>query len=214
MKYKFFNENNKKLIIFFNGWGMDEIIISHLDRENFDLLVFYDYRDLELDTSVFDLEKYFEKHIIAWSMGVMVSTLFDFENINSRTAINGTIKAIDDNYGIPLKIYDLTIKGFSEFSIRKFMKRMFDEKPPIDNSSNRDLDSQKEELIKLMEVNQEVNQGINDVASKERKFDRVLVSDTDNIIPTKNQLNYWHNPEIIKGGHCPFFKYKSWKELL
>ena len=49
MKYKFYNENNEKLIIFFNGWGMDEFIISHLDRKGYDLLVFYDYTNLEKD---------------------------------------------------------------------------------------------------------------------------------------------------------------------
>lgn len=204
MKYKFFDKNNKKLIIFFNGWGMDEVIISHLDREDFDLLVLYDYRDLELDISNINLEKYSEKYIIAWSMGVMVSTLFNFKDTNSKTAINGTPMAIDDNYGIPLKIYNLTIKGFSELSLKKFMKRMFDENPPIEKFSNRDLDSQKEELVALLSYK----------GNDSTKFDRMIVSDSDNIIPTKNQLNYWRNPEIIEGGHCPFFKYNSWKELL
>ena len=49
MKYKFYENNNNKLIIFFNGWGMDEIIVSHLDKEDYDLLILYDYRDLDID---------------------------------------------------------------------------------------------------------------------------------------------------------------------
>ena len=53
MKYKFYENNNNKLIIFFNGWGMDEIIISHLDREDYDLLILYDYRDVDLITATF-----------------------------------------------------------------------------------------------------------------------------------------------------------------
>jgi len=204
MKCALLANSNKKLIIFFNGWGMDETIVSHLDREDYDVLVLYDYRTLDFDLSKYNLEQYSEKYIVAWSMGVMVSTMFDFGKINHSTAINGTLKPIDDNFGIPTKIYKLTVRGFNEKSSQKFMERMFKEKPPIDKFSSRDLESKKEELIALM----------NYQAKDSKTFDRVIVSDSDNIIPTNNQLNYWQNPEIIESGHCPFFKYNSWKDLL
>ena len=42
MKYKWLNNvKNKKLIIFFNGWGMDENVVKHLDCEDYDVLMFY-----------------------------------------------------------------------------------------------------------------------------------------------------------------------------
>ncbi|MGN1152918.1 MAG: pimeloyl-ACP methyl esterase BioG family protein [Candidatus Gastranaerophilaceae bacterium] len=201
MKYKFFKENNDKLIIFFNGWGMDDKIVSHLNRKDFDLLVLYDYRDLDIDFP--DIKHYSEKYLVAWSMGVMVSTLFDFDNIKKYIAINGTPKAIDNKYGIPERIYKLTVRGFSPDSCKKFMERMFSTMPPIDSFSGRTFESQKEELENIMGL-----QG------KIVSFDKQIVSNNDNIIPTKNQLNYWKNPEIINSGHCPFFEYESWLEIL
>lgn len=201
MKYKFYKENNDKLIIFFNGWGMDEKIVSHLDRTGFDLLIFYDYNDFDIDMP--DIEHYSEKYLAAWSMGVMVSTLFDFNGIKKYIAINGTPKAIDDKYGIPERIYKLTVRGFNETSCQKFMERMFATTPTITTFSNRSFESQKEELENLMGIEGRIV-----------SFDKQIVSDNDNIIPTKNQLNYWKNPEIIKSGHCPFFDYKSWLEIL
>ena len=53
MKYKWLvKKNNKSLIIFFNGWGMDESVVRHLESGSYDVLMFYDYNTLELD---FDL---------------------------------------------------------------------------------------------------------------------------------------------------------------
>ena len=203
MKYKFFQENNKNLIIFFNGWGMDELIISHLKRDDFDLLVLYDYNDLDIEFP--NLDNYDKKYIIGWSMGVMISTLFYdcFGEIDKYIAINGTPKPINDKYGIPEKIYKLTLRGFNETSCQKFMERMFDCNPPISKFSNREFESQKTELANLMGIE-----------GKIISFDKVIVSNNDNIIPTKNQLNYWKNPEIIESGHCPFFKYESWSEII
>ena len=42
-------ENNKKLIVFFNGWGMNETPIQHLKTDDFDILMLNDYRNLEFD---------------------------------------------------------------------------------------------------------------------------------------------------------------------
>ena len=39
MKLNWLNKkNNKKLIIFFNGWGMDDSAIVHLSPEDYDVL--------------------------------------------------------------------------------------------------------------------------------------------------------------------------------
>ena len=42
----------KKIILFFNGWGMDENVVNHLNSEDYDVLMFYDYNSLDTD---FDL---------------------------------------------------------------------------------------------------------------------------------------------------------------
>lgn len=198
------NENNK-LIIFFNGWGMDEKIVSHLDCEDYDVVVLYDYNDLEFNTEVLNLSQYTEKHVVAWSMGVMVATLFNnLGEISSSTAICGTPFAIDNEYGIPERIYNLTIRGFSETSSKKFMERMFIEKPDMETFSNRTFDSKLSELKKMLEYK----------PNKEFQYTKAIIGSDDKIIPTKNQLNFWKNPTIINSGHCPFMLYKKWAELL
>ena len=203
MEYKWLNKkNNKNLIIFFNGWGMDESIVNHLEFENNDLLMFYDYNSLDTNFDFSLLEIYKNKYLIAWSMGVMTATLFEIDYV-SKTAINGTLKPIDDKYGIPKRIYDLTLKGFSEKSAEIFIKNMFSEpvKLPI---IKRSTENQKSELEALTHYSSNFN----------FKYDRIILSSEDKIIPTKNQIAFWGTEPNIKSGHAPFNHFGKWSELL
>lgn len=210
MNYKWLQKNNNdKLIIFFNGWGMDENSVSHLNCGDYDVLVLFDYNNLNLDT---DIPKYKEKYIIAWSMGVMISGINETEKIRensvSYTAICGTPFPINDNYGIPERIYDLTVKGFSELSSKKFISRMFNGEKIPGVITKRTLESQKSELIELKKY----------TPSEKVKFDKVIVGENDKIIPTKNQTNYWTDKDVniifTPTGHYPFLMYNDWAELV
>lgn len=204
MKYKWLNKNNNKdLIVFFNGWGMDASVVKHLEVDLYDIIMFYDYNNLETDFSFKSLDKYLNKYLVAWSMGVMVATLFDV-NVNSATAINGTLKPIDNEFGIPNRIYDLTIRGFSPQGAEKFIKNMFSSGEVILPEINRDFENQKSELSALK----------NYQSNLDFKYTRVIISDNDKIIPTKNQIAYWGIESNVKGGHAPFNNFKSWSELL
>ena len=76
MRYKWLNhKDNHKLIVFFNGWGMDECVVKHLECEDYNVLMFYDYNTLDVDFDFSILNIYPEKNLIAWSMGVMVASL-------------------------------------------------------------------------------------------------------------------------------------------
>ena len=182
MKYKWLSrKNNQKLIIFFNGWGMDEFVVNHLQAEEYDVLMFYDYNSLTIDFDLKTLGRYSEKYLVAWSMGVMIATLFNIDYV-SKTAINGTLKPIDDNYGIPKRIYNLTLRGFSPKGAEKFIKNMFDnEKEASLLQIYRDFDGQKSELDALTHYQ----------AKEDFKYDRVIISSEDKIIPTKNQTAFW-----------------------
>lgn len=211
MRYKWLNkEGNNKLILFFNGWGMDEGVVKHLDSEDYDILMFYDYNTLETDFDFESLNIYPEKNLIAWSMGVMIggiiSTLIrplsTFSHQGRRVCINGTLKPIDEEFGIHPKIYDLTIKGFNEKGQKRFIGSMFNE--TIDINCNRDIDEQHSELIALK----------NYQADETFKYNKILISDNDKIIPTKSQVAFWGIEPNLKGGHCPFFNFTKWSELL
>ena len=206
MKYKWVNKKaNNKLIIFFNGWGMDEKVVEHLDSETYDVLMFYDYNSLDTDFDFNLLKWYQEKNLISWSMGVMVATCFaSFLEIEDgiKTAINGTLKPIDAEYGIHPRIYDLTIKGFNEKGREKFISSMFEENTTI--YCNREIENQRSELIALKKY----------ISTDSLKYNNVLISNNDKIIPTKSQVAYWGIEPNLKGGHCPFFKFEKWSELL
>ena len=201
MKYKWLNKkNNKKVILFFNGWGMDDSVVKHLNPEDYDVIMYYDYNSLDADFS--PLENYFEKYLVAWSMGVMCASLFDLDYI-SRTAVNGTLKPVDNKYGIPVKIYDLTLKGLNPEGAEKFVQNMFQGKSPL-WKIDREFENIKNELDVLKTYS----------ANPDFKYQRVIISSEDKIIPTKNQTAFWGIEPNIVSGHCPFFMFKSWSELL
>lgn len=193
-------ENNDSLIIFFNGWGMDENVVRHLAPGSFDILAICDYNSLE---ELPDLSGYKKKYIIAWSMGVMIATIFNIK-CDFATAINGTPFPIHAEYGINPKVYKLMELGFDEKTKEKFVAKMFNEIPTNFIPPQRETENRKAELtaLKSYEANSDYN------------FDRVIVSSNDKIIPTVSQQNYWKTPEIVDGGHCIFFDYKNWEELL
>ena len=206
MKYKWINNNsNKNLILFFNGWGMDDCVIKHLDCQNFDVLMFYDYNTLETEFCIDFINQYQKKYLIAWSMGVMIGSIYLSKyngSFNSTIAINGTLKPIDDEYGIHPKIYDLTIKGFDEKGRNRFINSMFLKKQEINPSRN--IQNQHSELIALK----------NYKSNTDFKYTKVIISDNDKIIPTKSQVKFWGVEPNIKAGHCPFFEFEKWSELL
>ncbi len=212
MQYFWLNqkEENKKLILFFNGWAMNETPVKHLNTEGFDVLVLFDYRETEFNLSQFDFSKYDEKYLICWSMGVYVCNLFTdkLADFNKKIAMNGTTKIIDNEFGIPEKIYKVTVKFLNEDSCDKFIKNMFDNGKLNPNITiSRTLEELKEELISIQKL----------TLNEELKFDLAIISDNDRIVPTKNQINFWKDKTkimSISSTHCPFEKFKKWSELL
>lgn len=203
MKFKWLhNTEQRNIIVFFNGWGMDEAVVSHLEAKNYDVIMFYDYNDLSIEFDFTMLNKYQKIYIVAWSMGVMLASLFDI-NFHKSIAINGTLKPIDNQYGIPEKIYDLTIKSFNENSAKKFIENMFIDLPDK-FLCKRELDNQKSELVALK----------NYIGNENFVYDKVIISSADKIIPTKNQVAYWNLEPNFQSGHCPFFSFQNWEEIL
>lgn len=199
MKYKWLNKkNNEKLIIFFNGWGMDENVVKHLDPQDFDVVMLYDYNSLEIDFSF--AEGCGTKYLVAWSMGVMVATLFELD-YKSKTAINGTLSPIHNEFGIPERIYNLTLRGFSPSGCEKFIQNM-----GIigDLSIDREFEEQKSELSALK----------NYKSNTDFEYNRVIISSDDKIIPTANQVKFWGIEPNLSAPHAPFKCFKNWSELL
>jgi len=209
MKHFWLNKkDNNSLIIFFNGWGMDQKAVSFLQCAANDIIMFYDYRNLE--TESFDFGRYQKKSLVTWSMGTFISALFYnmLNGISNKIAINGTLCPVDDKYGIAESVYDLTVKNFNQSSCKKFTRRMFNGNDTFDIFS-RNPEELKQELISIK----------NFKAMQSLDFNTAFISDFDKIIPTKNQYNFWQMHSTtkikqIKQGHYPFFNFKNWDEII
>lgn len=216
MKSEFINkENNTKLILFFNGWGMDESVVKHIDASGFDICVFSHYdNDFTIDIEL--IVSYSEVILIAWSMGVWAAakTLFTTGvKINKSIAINGTLSPVDDNNGIPISIFKGTIDNFSERNKQKFDRRMH--ASMSDNQKFKEIESSR-----LLEDQLDELKLIYDLAMEEQvdsKFDKAIVGTSDLIFPTRNQLHFWKERADIRElelPHFPFFSFNSWTEIV
>lgn len=216
MQYYWLNQkNNDKLTVFFGGWSFDYRPFNFLDCGNNDVIIFYDYNDLSFKI---EFQRYKEVNLIAWSMGVFTAYLLKdkLPEFNNKIAVNGTPYPINDEWGIPIKTFDLTLKHVDAGLAGKFYKNIFStteefeiymlspiERPIINRASELE---QLNELIKNTDVNYT------------HFYDKAIISSNDKIIPVKNQFNFWENNNVkivpLESGHFPYYNYKSWDEIL
>lgn len=212
MQFHWLNkQNNDKLIIFFAGWSFDHKPFEFLDCENYDVLMVYDYNNFNLP----EIPKYKKYYLITWSMGVF--TAYQMRNelpkFDIKIAINGTVLPVDDEFGIPLKPFLLTLRHAKTGLEGKFYQNIFDKKEEFEiylqSPVERSIDDRVEELHNLYDKIKATEK------TYEPFYDKAFVSSDDKIISTKNQLNFWQDKaKIIKSGHFPFYNFKSWNELL
>ena len=216
MQFHWLNkQNNSKLIIFFAGWSFDENPFKFLACENFDVLIVYDYSTI--DENIEKFTSYKEINLIAWSMGVFVAYLLKdkLPKFNKKIAINGTPLPVNDEFGIPIKPFLLTLRHAKTGLEGKFYQNIFDTKEEFEKYStmsvNRSIENRETELKSLYDKirSAEINYS--------RFYDKALISSRDKIIPTKNQINFWQNNaeiEMLESGHFPYYNFKSWNEIL
>ena len=204
MIQKWLNKNNNSdLIVFFNGWGMDENALKHLNYGNYDIYEIDDYRKIEKIEENFTT--YNKKYLICWSMGVMVSNLFyeQFKDFNKKIALSGTSKMIDDDYGIARKIYDFTIKHLKPDDFIKLMNP---------DNTNFCFSRTKEELIEELIAIKNLK------IENEIKFNKAIIPLKDRIVPPENQLNFWQKQNVelekLNCAHYIFDCYSSWQEII
>lgn len=210
-------KDRNDLIIFCNGWGMDQFPLESLGCSQYDVLALYDYRDLDGAPDPAGLAgQYRHMILIGWSMGVWAGQkLFaDKKHLLHRTvAINGTLCPIDDAYGIPVKVLNATLTGFNENTRLKFYKRMCREKQNyrafLARQPQRSLADQAAELAALQQM-------VDCRPALQSLYNEIIVSDQDFIVPTLNQLRFWqsHQVTVVAGFHFPFSLWSSWEQLL
>lgn len=201
-----------ELLLFFNGWGMDEKPFKHLTVDNdLDVLMIYDYTTLE---HIPELDDYKIVHLTAWSLGVFAAAkLLAGKEFVSATAINGTLKPIEEEQGIAPSIFQGTIDSWSEVARMKFNRRMcgVHARHFNANAPERSIESQKTELIALQKL-------ITNSPVPENIFRQAVISASDKIFLMHAQETHWQNNRIpikvFDEPHYFFPEITSWKEML
>lgn len=197
-----------KLIMFFNGWGMDKSIHPEIDKKN-------EYELISLSfpytISNIDLHKYEHIYIIGWSFGVYYANIYlekiEKENLKNITsiAINGTPEIIGKN-GIKKNMMKYTLDNLTPESLEKFYMNM--ELPKLLMNVDKNFTDIKSELKYILE-NYEV---------LKNNFQKAIISQEDRIVSSENQRKYFteNNVEIkeIAAGHYPFEYFRNFEEIL
>ena len=193
-----------RLILFFNGWGMDKSVV-----ENIEIPLGYELEIINFPYEVkLDFDKYEEINLVGWSFGCYYLTKF-LKSTNRKfkkvVGINGNGEVIG-KYGITPKIFEFTLTNLNPDSLLKFYSNMeIDEKFCNPNRSFEDI---KEELEFFKEYYTPI----------ENIFDEIIIGKRDKIVPASRQKKYCEERGIpyreLDMGHYPFNLIKSWGEVI
>lgn len=190
MKHQWVNKSgSERAIMIFGGWGSHASMFDGLRRPGYDIVVFWDYRDETFDPSV--MAGYDEIFLIGWSMGVMEAQRILGETelpVVAALAVNGTWSPVDDLKGIPVDIFNGTLRGLDERSLWKFYRRVCGSAATLErlkqSLSYRSVGELADELAEI---------GTRSMAVGERPamWSRAVVGGRDAIFPPNNQLSAW-----------------------
>ncbi len=202
------NKNSDKLIIFFTGWGCDEHEFEHLDT-NSDVLLLFDYLDLNFD---FNFSKYKNIDLIAFSAGVFVASIVNFDfKINNKIAISGNPYLFDEKLGLSKEIQNvlcsITEKTADDFAKNYLIKT--EDEWKIFRHSQRTLNSCKAEFESLKKIYQKEKENIKNI------YDYALIGSDDKIFNVSAQKEFYGNKvhTIKNARHNIFFKIKNYEEI-
>lgn len=193
MKQHFIIKNNQKhLLLFFAGWGMDETPFLQIHPTDRDWMICYDYRSLEFDAGI--LQEYSEISLIAWSMGVWAASQimkqYPALPLSQSIAINGTPYPIHETKGIAPAIFEGTLQGLNDQSLQKFQRRMCgsiaDHKVFQTVAPQRTVEELKEELAAIQ-------QQYLSLPPSDFTWQKAIIGKNDRIFLPDNQWLAWRN---------------------
>ncbi len=208
MKQFYLDNSSDNLLLFFAGWGCDEYEFEHLTSES-DVLILYDYTDLELN---FDFSKYKEINLIAFSAGVFIASVFNFDfKVNKKIAIDGNPYLFDEHFGLSKSIqdalYNVTEENAEDFAKNYLVKT--EEEYKNFHPARRTLESCRFEFECLKQIYRSQKQSIKDI------YDYALVGKDDPIFNVEAQKEIYGNRLFVieNARHNLFFRIKSYEDL-
>ena len=216
MKSKWLQQGaHPDLLVFWNGWGMDDRPFEHLSAKAHDVLMIYDYRDPALpDDLVRSEDAYCRIRQVAWSFGVWAAGTWAKTapaNASFDLAMNGTSAPIHAQYGIPPEAFDEMASQLTPERRDLFYRDMFTNEEEavrfFNQPPNRAFAEQHEELLAVQAA----------PAPQPAPFVTALVSGRDRIVPARSQLRFWKGRGAMRkaeSGHFPFYLWQTWEDLL
>lgn len=211
-------EKNTHLVVFFGGWGTDENMFVPLCSDDSDFIMFYNYSADE--ALVLPETKTYERiTLIAWSIGVWAAEYFATKTKiipDISIAVNGTPIPADDNYGIPVSIFEGTMNNITEENMEKFYLRVFGDKNTYlincDRVPKRTVKSLQDELRWLYNR-------IMEHKESDFKWTYAVISKDDRVFPTENLVRYWNmnsvtSQIIVTMPHYFFHNWNSFTEFI
>jgi len=182
-------------LVIFDGFagGVSRLGGAKFLPENMPCYLVYDYTDEKLDL---DLRHFDRIHLLAWSLGVWQAAVsLKKYKLASATALNGTLKPIDDQMGIPKAIFQATLEGWNEVSRKKFNRRIG---LPVELAANADCTAEQVELAAIQ-------QRILTTPTPENIYNLVISGEQDKIFALENQQRFWrsvgHEPVVVDAPH-------------
>lgn len=213
MKVEFIKQtNSEQLVLFFSGWATSPELLGDLNPNDKDLAIVYDYRDFDFDNSL--LNSYKEIKLIAWSMGVFVSSKIlgnKSYNIISSTAFNGTNFPIDNTKGIAESIFNSTLDTLNQRNLEKFQLRITGSKIEYEKFKEKNRDREIEDLQnELREIKSQYIINPNE----ELIWDKAVIGKQDRIFLMENQINAFKDKTEIMIVEANHYDYKIIKDLI
>lgn len=188
-----------RLILIFAGWSTDASFYSHISHEGWDVAVVSGYSDLSFQSNI--LDKYSSVSVFAWSMGVYAaSQVLTNDQIALAVAINGTEFPANDQFGIPLSIFEGTASTLSDRNLTKFRRRMsgnqYESVKERLASCRSDIEALRSELFFILDKGKSYGYSHGSL-----RWHRVYASTEDHIFPYQSQIDAWQDnpfhPEIV-----------------
>lgn len=212
------NKDSKDLILFFAGFGADISHFSHLDSKC-DVIMIYDYVDFYFDLSfLFKYERYENITLIAFSMGVCISSfILDSKlDFKQKIAINGTNYGINNTFGISEKIFKLTAKHFNLNDFKNMLFESIDSKlDSIHFATRNHLIQELESIYNFAKKRNICNK--KNIESGLFSWNKAIISKQDRIFPSQHSLNFFNLSNtkhiILNEPHFIFFAFNTWEEI-
>ena len=209
MKKYLINNNSETLQMVFAGWGADEYAFEHL-KSNFDVLILYDYSDLELD---FNFSKYKNFNLVGYSAGVFAASVLDFDfKFDKKIAFSGNPYLFDEHFGLSKEIQEVLYNVNEEnadYFARNYLVKT-DEEYKNFHPSKRSIESCRTEFEKLKKLYRTNKQKIKDI------YDLAYIGEYDPVFSVSAQKEFYKNRlTIVKNArHNMFYRINSFGQML